>query len=51
MRALDIIVLVIAAVLLPQPALAGFGGWFVPSGVAVTIVMLAIVIYLLLRRR
>ena len=50
MRALDVVVLALAAVLLPQPALAGFGGWFVKSEIGLVIIMLAVIIYMLARR-
>ena len=49
MRVLELLVLTVAAALLPVPALAGAGGWFGRGGLGVIIIMLAIIIYMLSR--
>jgi hypothetical protein len=50
MRSRDLAALTAAMVMLPLPAMAGAGGWFVPVG-AGAIIILAIIIYLVWRRR
>jgi len=46
----DLAALTAAMTLLPLPAMAGAGGWFVPVS-AGAIIILAIIIYLIWRRR